>query len=130
MAKGDDIQERLITFSVHAMELCDCLPKTPSGRNIHAQLSRSACAAAPNYAEARGAESRNDFVHKLGVTFKELNESEVWLKMILQKGLIDVRQVQPVLEECSRLCRIIAASRTTASRGSRHDKPLGNASGR
>ena len=126
MAKGDDIQEMLISFSVHAMELCRGLPKSAEAKNICVQLSRSACAAAPNYAEARGAESRNDFVHKLGITFKELNESEVWLKIIRQMRLVDERQVLSVLDECSHLCRIIAASRTTASRGGTLDKAARN----
>jgi four helix bundle protein len=36
-------------------------------------------AAAANYAEARGAESRSDFIHKLRIVLKELNETSVWL---------------------------------------------------
>ena len=123
MAKGDDIQSRLTTLAVKVMDLCESLPKTVASSTISGQLVRSASAAASNYAEARGAESRNDFIHKLGVTFKELNETEVWLHMIAEKKLVGEKELQPILAECSSLCRIIAASRTTASRGSTLDRP-------
>ncbi len=115
MAKGDDIQKRLIEFAVHVMDLCDAIPKSTTGSHIAGQLIRSATSAAPNYAEARGAESRNDFVHKLGITFKELNESEVWLAILKRRKMLPAAPLEDVEEECKALCRIIAASRKTAS---------------
>jgi len=56
-----------------------------------------------------------DFIHKLGIVLKELNDSRVWLEMILKRQLVAPSEVQPVLEECVALCRIIAASRRTAA---------------
>ena len=115
MAKGDDIQARLIEFAVKTLDLCDKIAKSATAGHIMSQLVRSASSAAPNYAEARGAESRNDFVHKLGIVYKELNETEVWLEMLKQRGSVPLEQLRPLQEECSVLCRIIAASRKTAS---------------
>lgn len=34
MAKGDDIEERLINFAVTTIALCDKLPVTPGGRHV------------------------------------------------------------------------------------------------
>ncbi len=116
MAKGDDIRERLITFSVAVMRLCEELPKTPEASHIAQQLIRASTAAAANYSEARGAESPRDFVHKLGITLKELNEAETWLEIILRKEMVSTSITQPVKEECSSLCRIIAASIRTAGK--------------
>ena len=42
---------------------------------------------APNYAEARAAESRADFIHKLRIVLKELNETKSWLEQIVANGL-------------------------------------------
>ncbi len=117
MAKGDDIQARLMAFAREAMDICDQLPKTTAGSHIAGQLLRSATSAASNYAEARGAESKSDFIHKLGLVFKELNESEVWLELILSRTMIPGDLVANVLEECKILCRIVAASRRTARNG-------------
>ena len=41
-----------------------------------------------NHGEAEGAESRDDFIHKLRVCFKELRESRRWLKLIQRAELI------------------------------------------
>ena len=114
MAKGDDIQVRLMAFSGEAMDICDMLPKTTAGNHVAGQLLRSATSAASNYAEARGAESKNDFVHKLGLVFKELNESEVWLELVLTRGMVSKEKAADALEHCKVLCRIVGASRRTA----------------
>jgi four helix bundle protein len=112
--KGDDIQDRLVRFGTNVMALCQRLPKDYSGRHVGEQLLRSGTAGAPNYAEARGAESTKDFIHKLRVTLKELNESLVWLQMARLNQLADDKTLQSLESECSELCRILGASIRTA----------------
>ncbi len=77
MAKGDDIQERLIRFAARIIKVCDALPSTVAGRHVAGQLLRCGTAPAPQHGEARSAESPDDFIHKLKIAVKELNESEV-----------------------------------------------------
>ena len=77
MAKGDDIEDRLIEFAVRVIRLCGHLPHTEAGKHVGRQLRRSGTAPAAHYAEARGAESKRDFVHKLRICLKELNETSV-----------------------------------------------------
>jgi four helix bundle protein len=115
MAKGDDIQERLVAFAVQILELCEALPMNPAGTHIAGQLLRSGTAGASNYAEARAAESAVDFIHKLGIVLKELNESRVWLEMVLKRQLIEETTARAVYQECVALSKIIAASRRTAA---------------
>jgi four helix bundle protein len=50
---------------------------------------------APNYAEACGAESRKDFIHKLSICLKELRETRCWLKLILKAELLPPRASSP-----------------------------------
>ena len=71
-SRADELEERLIDFAVRAIRLCASLPKTPAGRHISGQILRSGTSPAPNYAEARGAESQADFIHKLRIVLKEL----------------------------------------------------------
>jgi four helix bundle protein len=78
------------------------------------QILRSGTAAAANYGEARGAESRADFIHKLKVVFKELNETTIWLEVIVQSGQVSDEAIVAILTENRELCRIIAASIKTA----------------
>ena len=114
MAKGDDIEKRLIDFAVRIIALCDALPQTRSGDHIRGQLLRSGTAPAAHYAEARGAESVKDFIHKLKLSLKELNESSVWLRIIVGSAMHPAAKMELVLRECSELSRIINASIQTA----------------
>jgi four helix bundle protein len=116
MAKGDDIQERLIDFAVDIIKLTSKYPKTLAGNHIAGQLMRSGTSPAPNYAEARGAESTKDFIHKLKIALKELNESNVWLEITKRSNIIDEHTLGPIFHECNELRRIIAASFRTAER--------------
>jgi len=62
---ADQLEERLIDFAVRIVHLSARLPKTPAGRHVAGQILRCGTSPAPNYSEARAAESRADFVHKL-----------------------------------------------------------------
>ena len=123
MAKGDDIQERLVRLAVSMVRICDRVPETKSGGHIASQLLRSGTSPAANYAEARGAESDKDFVHKLKVVLKELNESLVWLAIIQRGNLLDDDNTRKAEEECTALCRITAASINTVKKRRGMEKP-------
>ncbi len=60
--RADELQERLIDFAVRIVILSANLPKTPAGKHIAGQILRSGTSPAPNYGEARGAESHADFI--------------------------------------------------------------------
>ena len=111
---ADKLQERLTDFAVRIIKLADALPKTAVGRHISGQLLRSGTSPAPNYAEARNAESRADFIHKLKVVLKELNESRVWLEMIDRSKQIKSCRLAKVVDENQQLCKMINASITTS----------------
>ena len=112
------LEERLIEFAARIISFSTALPKTPTGRHIALQILRSGTAAAPNYAEAGGAESRADFVHKLGIVQKELNETSVWLRILLKISLGKGETIVAILQENVELARIITASIRTAKKRS------------
>jgi len=120
--KADEIHRRLISFGARATRVAKMLPRTDEGRYISQQLLRSGLAVAPNYAEARGAESRADFIHKLRIVLKELNESKSWLEQIVANGLFSRDKMAGIIAENQELIWIIAASIKTARGGS--DSPI------
>jgi len=80
---------------------------------------------AANHAEAQGAESRKDFVHKMRVALKELRETRVWLSLVRRKVLIETPPgLDDVLAECDELIAIFVASIRTA-RGNGVREPEG-----
>jgi four helix bundle protein len=115
MAKGDDIEEGLRKLAALVLSLCDMLPRTPKGSHIAGQLMRCGTACGANYAEARASESRDDFIHKLAIVLKELNETRYWLDVILNARMVDPELIEPVKEKCIVLSKILAVSRRTAA---------------
>jgi four helix bundle protein len=113
-SKPQALQRRLIAHASRILNICSNLPKTAQATQASRQLLRSGTAAAANYAEARGAESRSDFIHKLRIVLKELNETDVWLQLIVENSMLPRQKISPVIAENEELCRIIAASIKTA----------------
>ena len=113
-AKGQEIHQRLIQFGARTTRVAKMLSRTDEGRYISQQLLRSGLAAAPNYAEARAAESRADFIHKLRIVLKELNETRSWLEQIVANGLFSRDKMAAIIAENQELCWIMAASIKTA----------------
>lgn len=112
--RGGDIEERLLEFAVRVGKAIDALPDTRLGRHIAGQFVRSGTSPAPNYAEACAAESKKDFIHKLGIVLKELRESSVWIRLIAKSELIPKQRLEQLRDECEQLCKIIAKSLVTA----------------
>lgn len=116
--RGDDILQRLIQMAVKTVQLVEVLPSTTTTKHLGQQLLRSATSGGANYQEARGAESRNDFAHKLGVALKEVCETHYWLRLADGLKLANRETLQPLMQETTELSRILASSVRTAKAGS------------
>ena len=114
--KPSDLSERLIDFAARIGKVVDALPDTRMGRHIAGQLVRCGTSPALNYEEACAAESRADFVHKLGICLKELRECRCWTKLIIRTELLPQHRMSELLDECEQLCNIIGRSVVTAKR--------------
>ena len=68
-------------------------------------------------AEDSDAESKADFIHKLGIAQKEANETIYWLKVLYGSELITKTQYDDLLNDARELYRIIAASLKTLKMG-------------
>lgn len=120
-SKANELEERLIDFAVRIIKLSAGLPRTSAGRHIAGQILRSGTSPAPNYGEARGAESHADFVHKLRIVLKELNETAIWLRIIERSQLLRSDLVKDIIRESTELCRLFTASLKTV-RSARNGK--------
>jgi four helix bundle protein len=112
--KPYDLEERLIDFAVVVIDIVEVMPKSKAGNHIANQLVRSGTSPAPNYGEARGAESKKDFVHKLRIALKELRETLIRLKISAKKNFCDSSRIEPAINECEELIAIFVASTKTA----------------
>ena len=112
----DELENRLIDFGVMVYGLVEKLPRTRLGIHIADQATRSSSSPSANYAEARSAESRRDFIHKLRICLKELRETRVWLVRIPKHGLLPTFDPAPAIREANELISIFVTSVNTATR--------------
>jgi four helix bundle protein len=109
-----ELEDRLIDFAVLIIGVVESLPNNKTGNHIAGQLIRSGTSPAPNYGEARSAESRKDFIHKMKISLKEMRESLIWLKIIARKQMIDLEIIRAAIAECDELISIFVSSTRTA----------------
>ena len=77
-----DLAERLFQFAIHVTKFLRNLPDEPEFNNMRYQLSKSSTSAGANYEEAQAAFSKQDFLHKIDISLKEMRESNYWLRLI------------------------------------------------
>jgi four helix bundle protein len=110
-----DLEERLLEFSVRIIRVAESVERTRSGLHVADQLMRAGTSPYGNHGEAEGAESRDDFIHKVSVAYKELRESRRWLRLIQRVPLVaKPALLDSLIAEAEELVRIFAASLRTA----------------
>jgi len=92
-----DLENRLIEFSSRIVDVVEALPGSRAGSYIAGQLIRCGLAGSLLYGEAQGAESRDDFIHKMKIIVKELKETRVCLKLIKRKELVKPFRLQGIM---------------------------------
>src|SRR5437016_4421526 len=109
-----DLEDRLVEYTCRMINVVEALPNTRAGNYIAGQLVRSCHSPTFNYGEAQAAESRQDFIHKLGVVLKELKECRTALKIIRKKEMIKASKINSIFKETEELISIIGKSISTA----------------
>ncbi|MEQ1745340.1 MAG: four helix bundle protein [Saprospiraceae bacterium] len=109
-----ELEDRLIEFASRIIDMVEMLPKTATAKHLGGQVLRSGTSPALNYGEAQGAESRDDFVHKMKVCLKELRETLVCLKLIARRAWFAESKLTALLAENNELVSIFVASIKTA----------------
>jgi four helix bundle protein len=108
------MKERTKKFALRILNLADALPHNRSGNVIAAQIIRSGTSVAANYRALCRAKSRADFINKTSIVEEEADESCFWLELLIDRGLLADRRVQPLLNEANELTAIFVASHKTA----------------
>jgi len=112
--RGDELADRLLDFTVQVIALASRLPRDAAGRHIAGQMVEAGTSVGAHYEAARGAESKADFVHKLGVALKECRETRYWLRVVDRAKMLPGDSPTALLSEAGELCAILGQSILTA----------------
>jgi four helix bundle protein len=124
MPPRDDVkklQSRTIRFGLSVCRELQSVPRDPINLHFVLQLVSSSSSVASNYSEARAAESKRDFIHKMQLCLKELRESDVWFEFLDELTGSNPRR-QALRSECGELTAIFVASLKTARRATERQR--------
>ena len=80
--KENDLKDRLFQFAIGVLKMLGNLKVSKETDVIKYQLSKSATSSGANYEESQAAVSKADFINKVGISLKEMRESNYWLRII------------------------------------------------
>lgn len=112
--KGEDIADRLLDLAVACLNMAAEIDGSAVGKHIARHVTRSCTSGGANYEEARSAEGSADFVHRIGVSGKEVSETVYWLKVTSRAGMVTTLDLAKWIDEGEQLVRILGASARTA----------------
>ncbi|HEY3899310.1 MAG TPA: four helix bundle protein [Chthoniobacter sp.] len=112
--RGNDLAERLQQFALRSIKVFVVLPKTDEARVLGKQFLRSATSVRAHYREVRRAKSDADFVSKVEGALQELDETDYWLGLIAESGILNAKRLESLITETNELTAIFV---TIAKKG-------------
>jgi four helix bundle protein len=113
--QAKQLQNRTKKFAVRIIKSFAKLPKDEAARIIGRQFLRSGTSVAANYRAACRARSTADFISKISVA-EETDETLFWFELLIEVELVQMKLLEPLLQECEELLKIFSASLATAKR--------------
>lgn len=101
-------------FAVEIVLLCTDIKEKKKGNVLLNQLLRSGTSIGANIHEANYASSKADFVNKFQIALKECYESDYWLDLFKETGMIANDDYLKLHNQCSKIRRLLVASLNTA----------------
>jgi four helix bundle protein len=109
-----DIDKRVYEFTISIINFVRSLPSEMAARELGRQLLRSGTSIAANIEEARGGFSKEDFTYKMSVAFKEARETNLWLRLLCDTGIVSTKKLDGLLTESAEIRNILGATVKTS----------------
>lgn len=101
-----EFEKRLRLFAVDIIKFCKSIKESTITRPIVSQIVRSGTSVGANYVEANSASSRKDFRNKIFICKKEIQETNYWLKLLVNCVDDKSELLAKIMTECNELCLI------------------------
>ena len=101
-------------FAVRIIKLYKHLCEDKKEYVLSKQILRSGTSIGANIREASFAQSKNDFISKMSISLKEVNETMYWLELMEETEYIPADIANSLKEDARELLRILQASIVTA----------------
>ena len=105
-----ELKDRLRRFAVRIIKMVDSMPHSISSTAIAKQVVRSGTSPIANYRAACLGKSKKDFLNKLKMVEEEIDETGMWLDLIMECEILPRNRVSALYDESQELLKIIISS--------------------
>ena len=117
--KEIDLNKRLYNFALNIVLLVRSLPKEIAAYEIGRQLLKAGTSIAANHEEAKGGFSKEDFIYKINIAFKEAKETNFWQRLLRDSKILKDEQMRELLKESEEIRNILGTGVKTARRNNK-----------
>ena len=107
------LRDKAKEFAKDIIFLCRKVKTNTKETVLINQLLRSATSVGANLHEAQYAQSKNDFISKLEIAQKECYETEYWLELFFETGIISENEYKKMQNQCGSIRRMLISSLKT-----------------
>lgn len=108
--KANILLNKSFVFAIRIVKLYQYLVAEKKEYVLSNQMLRSGTAVGALVREAQNAESKADFIHKLGIAQKECDETSYWLELLKETDFINQSEFKSMNENAIELLKIIRSS--------------------
>ena len=105
-----ELKDRLKSLAIRIIKMVDSMPSSISSTAIAKQIVRSGTSPIANYRAACLGKSKKDFLNKLKMVEEELDETVLWLELIMECEMLPRKRVSALHDESQELLKIIISS--------------------
>ncbi|MBX2905853.1 MAG: four helix bundle protein [Taibaiella sp.] len=105
--KQNTIYSKSFAFAVRIIKLYKLCTDERREFVLSRQLLRSGTSIGANVREAKNAESKLDFIHKLAFAQKECDETIYWLELLKETDFISLSEFESIVQDANELLKIL-----------------------
>ncbi|MBK6381372.1 MAG: four helix bundle protein [Chitinophagaceae bacterium] len=122
MSKQNIILEKSYNFGLRTVKLYMHLRKNKVERELLIQFLKSGTSVGANVEEAEGGQSLSDFIHKIGIAYKEAREAHYWLRLLRDSELLELKLANSFIQDAEEIKKILASILKTSKAKERSPK--------
>jgi four helix bundle protein len=103
------IREKSFGFAIRIVKLYQFLKENKQEYILSKQLLRSSTSVGAMIREAEHSESKNDFIHKLSISQKEINESIYWLELLYATEYLSKEQFESLNNDAVEILKLLTS---------------------
>ena len=114
--KSKDLKQRTKDFALRIIRMYCALPKSTEAQVLGRQILKSGTSVGAHYREGMRARSDAEFISKLEGGMQELEETEYWLELLGESGIVSPEKLSGLIQEAGELMAMLTASVKTVKK--------------